>query len=569
MQINFTYQTNSDGSPNVSSEQMKTFEMAGRIWAKYLKDDVTVNIHVASNDQLPDNVVGGALPGMVSASSYNHYSEFVNALSNDVQSTDDRISTDNLKHGTMVEGLNLWRQQTYLTTANGKALGLSSVSEGALDGVILMSDLSNLAHNQDTNIGNDIGWKYYDSVPPTPYSLDFLSVALHEIGHILGFVSGVDDESWFQQVVETKAQIDNDTLASREQNGGDSEIVYVEGDYSFGFDARKMPLDFFRYTETSKYWNQNDLSTGGDAYFSIDGGQTKLADFSTSKYGDGDGYQASHWENTTSSLGIMAPTLRLDQSNTISTLDLRAFDVIGWNLAASLRGSDNAISQAELVQTFDASNSQSLGMLWQAASTYIDQNQNSLTSDRFNDVLQMIENSEVYEGKRRRKRKNRSWQELWQEITDIFNTEASFSTFETGDLAETDDLAPQNRTRIIGDKTDNELMGDGDRDALIGKQGQDFLKGKAGDDLLKGGHHLDILVGGAGADTFVVQDKKDFDIVRDFTDGEDWLKLGSGLMFDQVGIIQEGNHTLIQNNDHLLMVLRNVDASVITQADFR
>ncbi|MEM9219387.1 MAG: NF038122 family metalloprotease [Cyanobacteria bacterium P01_F01_bin.150] len=565
MKFNFTYQTSADGSSSMSSEQMKTFEMAGRIWRKYIQDDVIVNIHVASNDQLPDNVVGGALPGLVSASTYGHYSEFVNGLSGDITSEDDRIGTDNLKHGTMAQGLNLWRQQTYLTTANSKALALSSGSAGELDGVILMSDLSNLARNQDTNPGNDIGWGYYESEASTPYSLDFLSVVLHEIGHILGFVSGVDDEAWFQQVVETKALIDNDTLDIREQAGENTEIVYVDGDYNFGFDARKMPLDFFRYTESSTYWNQNDLSTGEEAYFSIDGGQTELANFSTSKYGNGDGYQASHWANAHSSLDIMAPTLRLDQTSTISKLDLRAFDVIGWDLADSLLGNDGTISQAELEQTLNLEHHQSLASLWQAASAYIDQHQSSLTRDRFDDVVQMIEKSAVYEGKKKKSNKasrKKKWQELWQEITDIFNTEASFSTFGSNDLE------PPLHTKAVGTENDDELIGSGDRDKLIGKQGQDFLKGNGNDDLLKGGNHRDVLVGGAGADIFVIQDRKEFDVVRDFTDGEDALRLSGELTFDQLGITQKNNHTLIQQDDNLLMVLRNVDATTITIADF-
>ena len=569
MQFNFTYQTSADGSSNVSPEQMKTFEMAGRIWAKYLKDDVTINIHVGTNDQLPDNVVGGALPGMLGASDYGSYSNFINGLNSDSTSSDDQISTDTLKHGTMVNGLNLWRQQTYLTTANGKALDLPSVNAAALDGVILMSDLSNLAWNQDTNSSNDIGWRYYGSSPATPHTLDFLSVALHEIGHILGFTSGVDDSDWFQKVVNTQTQIDGGTLNSRIQETDGSEITYVEGDYSFGFTSRKMPLDFFRYTETSEYWNLTDLSTGEDAYFSVDGGATNLANLSTSKYGDGDGYQASHWENTAISLGIMAPALRLNQSNTISILDLRAFDVIGWNLANSLLGSDGTPSQAELEQTFDLANTQSLNALWQSASTYIDQNQNGMTGDRFNDVLQMI-NSDFYEGKRRRRRESSSWQELWQEITDVFNTEARFSTF---DASIESTLATHNngfipREQVLGSQNDDALVGNESQDKLVGKQGQDVLHGYGNDDLLRGGQHRDVLVGGAGSDIFVVQDKKGFDVVRDFTDGEDLLKLSGDLIFDQIAISQKNDHTLLKQDDTLLMVLRNVDAETLTIADF-
>jgi hypothetical protein len=49
----------------------------------------------------------------------------------------------------------------------------------------------------------------------------------------------------------------------------------------------------------------------------------------------GDGRQASHWKDDLG-LGIMDPTANLaGQVNTVSALDLRAFDVMGWDLAAT------------------------------------------------------------------------------------------------------------------------------------------------------------------------------------------------------------------------------------------
>ncbi|NEP76306.1 MAG: hypothetical protein F6K29_33105 [Okeania sp. SIO2G5] len=174
----------------------------------------------------------------------------------------------------------------------------------------------------------------------------------------------------------------------------------------------------------------------------------------------------------------------------------------------------------------------------------------------------MIEKSEVYEGKKRKISSKSKWQELWQEITDVFNTEASFSTFEAEMPSEPD-------TKVIGNQSNDELVGSGDRDKLIGKQGQDFLKGRGSDDLLKGGQHRDVLVGGAGSDTFVIQDKRGFDIVRDFTDGKDSLKLGGDLTFDQLEISQKGTHTLIHKGSDLLMVLRNIDTQRITAIDFQ
>ena len=565
MQINFTYQTAADGSPSVSPEQMKTFEMAGRIWSQYLKDDVNVNIHVGTSNELPSNVVGGALPGLVQATGTI---EVVNKLSIDKTSTDDDTSTNNLPVGTIVNDLTMRNPSAYLTTANGKALDLTSTSSEALDGVIIMSDLESLAWNQDGTTTNDIGWSYPGHAVSTPYSLSFLSVALHEIGHVLGFVSVIDDEDWFSQTVDPK----------RTEQAQQTMFTQLYGMPLRGFgtpdwtldNGKQMPLDFFRYTAESMSTSKNDLSPQKAAYFSIDRGQTSLAEMSTSKHSGGDGYQASHWKNTDTSLGIMVPTLRLEQSNTISALDLRAFDVIGWDLADSLLGSDNTLSQAELEQTFDPNNAQAFTTLWQAASSYIDQNQSTLTGDRLNDIFQMLENSDYYEGKKRRTRESSSWQELWQEITDVFATEARFSSFDTNAEVELSGQINvlQPRENVLGSQHDDALVGNESRNALVGKQGQDILRGYGNDDLLRGGQHRDVLVGGAGSDIFVVQDKKAFDVVRDFTDGEDLLKLSGDLSFDQIGISQKNDHTLLQRDHTLLMVLRNVDADTITITDF-
>ena len=56
--FNFTY------APGTSLEQMLGFEMAGMYWSNYLDDDVTINLFIETTDQLPENVIGGALPGL-------------------------------------------------------------------------------------------------------------------------------------------------------------------------------------------------------------------------------------------------------------------------------------------------------------------------------------------------------------------------------------------------------------------------------------------------------------------------------------------------------------------------
>ena len=64
---------------------------------------------------------------------------------------------------------------------------------------------------------------------------------------------------------------------------------------------------------------------------------------------------------------------------------------------------------------------------------------------------------------------------------------------------------------------------------MLGQAGQDTLRGQAGKDWLDGGSGRDELDGGAGSDTFVFRNHMGRDIVRDFEDDRDTLRLDDGL----------------------------------------
>ncbi len=68
--------------------------------------------------------------------------------------------------------------------------------------------------------------------------------------------------------------------------------------------------------------------------------------FSTGAY-VGDGRQASHWKDNLG-LGIMDPTSSYGELLAISTNDIRAFDVIGWNRADASGVPDTASTLALL-----------------------------------------------------------------------------------------------------------------------------------------------------------------------------------------------------------------------------
>lgn len=155
---------------------------------------------------------------------------------------------------------------------------------------------------------------------------DFIGVAIHEIGHALGFVSGVD-------LIDANRTFFNTR--------------------DFGGFTLNSTLDLFRYSAPGVL----NWATGGTPYFSIDGGATQLfgdSRFSTGR-NFGDGQQASHWKDNTyaprvnplcsnpvtTPIGLMNPTIGACESGVITALDLAAFDAMGWNLNFDVLANSN------------------------------------------------------------------------------------------------------------------------------------------------------------------------------------------------------------------------------------
>ena len=85
-----------------------------------------------------------------------------------------------------------------------------------------------------------------------------------------------------------------------------------------------------KYSDLSNDLGVIDFTTGeGEKYFSLDGGNTEIVQFSTGIF-LGDGRQISHWKDDLG-LGIMNPTSNPEDPRIISQNDLQLFDVIGWD----------------------------------------------------------------------------------------------------------------------------------------------------------------------------------------------------------------------------------------------
>jgi hypothetical protein len=289
------------------------FNQAAALWSTRLSDNVTVNITVDYAALGP-----GILGSTSSVSSLVSYANFRTALIGDISSSLDTTATTNLQAGpslryvtndssglgTRVVDQDGSTNNTFLSMnkANAKALGLTidannvAINYATSDGGITFSSVFGSSFDFDRSDGINSGQQ------------DFIGIAAHEIGHALGFTSGVD-------------VVDNNFTTNLN-----------------GFVIFK-PTDMFRFsgaadTTIAGFGKVMDLAVGGTPYFSVDKGTTNLGAFSTGRT-NGDGQQASHWKDNLG-LGIMDPTAGNGELLVITNRDLQMFDAIGWNLSAAV-----------------------------------------------------------------------------------------------------------------------------------------------------------------------------------------------------------------------------------------
>ena len=118
-----------------------------------------------------------------------------------------------------------------------------------------------------------------------------------------------------------------------------------------------------------------------------------------------------------------------------------------------------------------------------------------------------------------------------------------------------DKLTGGNGLDLLGGFAGNDRLNgnDGD-DFLDGGAGKDKLKGGNGDDWLVGGEGIDKVNGGGGNDVFYVVEGKGFDVIQDFTKGEDEIQFE----ITNLGVSVEnnlGDAWIFQGDDLLAKVL--------------
>ncbi|MEW5686204.1 MAG: NF038122 family metalloprotease [Pseudomonadota bacterium] len=315
----------------------KGFAMAALYWQSVITNDVTINFNVGFSDLGP-NILGGTSStltlktidgvqariaafgngsavdqqvagGGLAATSLGAlgvgavsvvtpgYTDTVNELG--IDNTTAVLDNDGSYNNSVIA----------LSSANARALGYT-FAPGTVDGQIQFS--STFAFDFDPTNGITAG------------QYDFIGVAIHEMGHALGFLSGADDYDYLGCP------------------NGPGCSTYGQ-DYPVNDDYWGYALDLFRYSTDYDGTARLDWRPNTPSYFSIDRGATELygrGDLSTGDY-HGDGWQASHWgaNNTCSNfIGIMNPYLCGGREAFVTGTDTAMFDAIGWNFVAGAQG---------------------------------------------------------------------------------------------------------------------------------------------------------------------------------------------------------------------------------------
>jgi hypothetical protein len=277
-----------------NSAALAAFNRAAAHWMAYFSDPVTININADLTGGFASaNIIGQTSSVLLQAP----YTTIRNAMVSDAagdsfRALDASLPTSAQFGALLPSGYSL-SGNLQLTKANAKALGFTG-----LDG--------NFGSNDATiQFNNAFNFDYDNSNGVTPGTVDFETVATHELGHALGFISSVDN---------------------------------IDGSAS-AFADSPTPLDLFRFTNggvndpanTSQFATvPRDLRPGSDVLF------TDLANnfrFSTGLT-QGDGRQASHWKDdglTGTYIGVMDPTLASGVVEPITAADVKAFALIGWN----------------------------------------------------------------------------------------------------------------------------------------------------------------------------------------------------------------------------------------------
>jgi hypothetical protein len=288
---------------------LDAFRRAAAQWEAVISSPVTVTIGAGLANLGDPDLIGQTRPTTLSGS-YTRVRDAIVAVHQDqpviaAMPTAAQF-TASIRAGFTLDGT------LSATKANLKALGFADLDAtfGPSDATITFN--STFSFDFDNRDG------------VTADTIDFETVAAHEIGHVLGFSSSVDV---IDTVSPRPVRLDPlDLLRFADVAGADPSI----------------PAEFTTFARS--------LVPGAAAVFD----DTSAAFAMSTGKNNGDGRQASHWKDdrlTGVLVGIMDPTLPSATVETISAADERALELIGWTLTSRTGASTTSTTQPAISNT--------------------------------------------------------------------------------------------------------------------------------------------------------------------------------------------------------------------------
>jgi hypothetical protein len=242
-----------------AAEVKSAFQAAAGIYEAMFVTPVNVNIHVGWGEVLGQAVTTIGVAHTNGFGSYG-YGALKAILAATATSAHDRIAYAALPAASPAGALNYT-----LTPALARALGMAPATSTAIDG----------------HVGFGLGYAFdfdrADGIAPDSY--DFIGVALHEISHVLGRISGVAATS-----------------------------------------VAALPLDLFRYAAA----RTPGYASAAPAYLAIDGGHRPLARFNAAGPAD-----RTDWTDTAGD--AFSARAHPGVINDLTLADRIVMDVLGWN----------------------------------------------------------------------------------------------------------------------------------------------------------------------------------------------------------------------------------------------
>jgi hypothetical protein len=279
-----------------NSAALAAFDRAAAQWEQYISNPITVTINANLGTFSDNNIIGGTSNFLVSGSYTSIRSAVVSAAAGEAGDAIVSFLPTAAQFSMNLPAGVTWNGNVVATKANLKATG----GFGNLDAQFGATDASitfNQAYSFDYDNSDGVGAGLKD----------FETVAAHEIGHALGFFSSVDD------------------LAAGVTTFAPSVLDL------FRFSGTTGPTTTAQFSSAAR-----ELRPGIDAVTSDVANSWRM---STGTATGGDGRQASHWkadELTGVNIGIMDPTLSSGNVTLVQIPDLRALDLIGYNINTSI-----------------------------------------------------------------------------------------------------------------------------------------------------------------------------------------------------------------------------------------